>query len=196
MKVRHSFQKLLTSQTRQKLISIFFEKPSELYYVRELVRKTGEEINSVRRELLNLSHLGVILKEVRGNRLYYWANPAHYLYFDLVILAHQHQGLGEMLQEHRARLGKVRAVFYSQDFLYQHPAPKTNIDLIIIGEVSLKLIDELVNKEETRLAREINYMVMDRTEMSLRLSKRDPILVDFFIKYPALILGNPEDIQK
>ncbi|MCX6726730.1 MAG: transcriptional regulator, partial [Candidatus Shapirobacteria bacterium] len=79
MKVSHRLKSLFTSQTRSKLIAIFFSHITELYYVRELVRLTGEEINSVRRELENMKTSGLISFEPRGNRLYYWSNRDHFL---------------------------------------------------------------------------------------------------------------------
>jgi len=194
MKVSHSFKRLLTSTTRLKLINILFYSPSNIYYVRELVRLADEEINSVRRELENLQSGSILNKEVRGNRLYYWANPEHYLFYDLLILANKHVGLGAKIQENHLKLGKLKALFYSQDFLHHTPENHGNIDLLIIGDVSLKLTEEFVKSEEEPLGREINYMVMDKQELRLRLNKRDPVMVDFFLKYPSLIIGNPEDI--
>ncbi len=196
MKVSNNLKHLLTSETRQKLINIFFYSPADLFYVRQLVRLTGEEINSVRRELKNLNNNSVLNLETRGNRLYYYPNLNSYLYYDLIVIANKHTGLGAKFQENRQRLGKLKSLFYSQKFLRHIPENSDNIDLVIIGDVSLKVIEELVKHEETSLGREINYMVMDRSELNLRLSKRDPVMVDFFLKYPALIIGDPIDILK
>jgi len=196
MKVSHSFKRLLTSKTRLKLINIFFYSPQTIFYVRELVRLTGEEINSVRRELENLEIASILSKEIRGNRLYYWANPSHYLFYDLMVLANKHIGLGAKIQENHLKLGKLKGLFYSQDFLHHIAENHGNIDMIIVGEVSLKKTEDFVKSEEQTLGREINYMVMDKEELHLRLSKRDPIMVDFFLKYPSLIIGNPKDILK
>ncbi len=191
MKVSHSLKRILTSQTRQKLINILFYSPSELFFVRQLVRETGEEINSVRRELENLKAGAMLSSENRGNRLFYWANQDHYLFYDLMILANKHSGLGSKIQENHLKLGKLKSVFYSQDFLRHLSENNQNIDILIIGDISLKLVEEMIKSEEVMLGREINYMVMDRPELQLRLSKRDPVIVDFFVRYPALIIGNP-----
>jgi len=196
MKVSHNLKRLLTSKTRQKLIITLFYTPSELYFVRQLVRISGEEINSVRRELDNLSQASLISSENRGNRLFYWANPDHFLYHDLVVLANKHGGLGAKIQENHQKIGKLKAVFYSQDFLHHIAEDKGNVDMLIVGEISLRHLQEYVKSEESSLGREINYMVMDRSELKLRLSKRDPIMVDFFLSYPALIIGNPDNIFK
>jgi len=53
---------LFISKVRVKLLQIFFDDPNELYYVRQLVRKAGEEINAVRRELNHLEQPGLLKK--------------------------------------------------------------------------------------------------------------------------------------
>ena len=45
------FSDLITSKSRVKVLNVFLANPTEMYHVRELVRRTGDEINAVRREL-------------------------------------------------------------------------------------------------------------------------------------------------
>lgn len=192
MKVNHSLKRIFTSQTRAKLLIIFFSNPSELYYVRQLVRMSEEEINSVRRELENLKLENLLLSEVRGNRLYYWANTEHYLSYQLQTLACQHSGIGKKILLNKNKIGNIKFVAVSQDFL-NHQS-NGSIDLVIIGDIGSKLIDQLVNEEETISGTEINYMIMDKSEFRSRKVRRDPILVDFFLNCPAIIIGSPKDV--
>lgn len=189
MKVSHRLKHLFTSQTRSKLITIFFSRITELYYVRELVRSTGEEINSVRRELENLKQAGLVACETRGNRLYYWANRDHFLAYQLQIMASQQASPFSDLIENKAKIGSIKLILVSQEYL--NAEKNIGLDLIIIGDVSLKPIEEIIKREEEKLAKEINYMVMDKEEFRLRQLKRDPILVDFLVKIPAVIYGQP-----
>ena len=62
---------LITSQSRIKLLNVLLAQPSEMFHVRELVRRTGDEINAVRRELLFLEKKGILTREPRANRVYY-----------------------------------------------------------------------------------------------------------------------------
>lgn len=191
MKVNHSLKRLFTSQTRAKLLIIFFSNPSELYYVRQLVRSTEEEINSVRRELENLKAEALLQSEVRGNRLYYWASSDHYLSYQLQVLACQHSGIGKKILLNKNKLGNIKFVAVSQAFLNKQSAG--DIDLIVIGDIKSKLVDQLVIEEESISGHEINYMVMDKTEFRSRKIRRDPILVDFFLNCPAIIVGSPKE---
>jgi len=65
-------EQLFISKVRVKLLQTFLSQPNEIFYVRQLVRSTQEEINAVRRELAHMETSGMVNKETRGNRLYYW----------------------------------------------------------------------------------------------------------------------------
>lgn len=192
MRPSHSLKSLFVSATRQKLLQIFFSQPKEIFYVRQLVRLAGEEINSVRRELKNLQNGSLVLCEPRGNRVYYGANPRSWLFTDLLIITAKTSNLAAGIKTNHQKIGRIEIMMYSFPFLSGESGG--GIDIIIVGQISLKALETLVLEEETRLKREINYMVMDRPEFRLRRQKRDPILVDFFLNSPSIIIGRPSDI--
>ena len=195
MKIQTSLKHLFISQTRLKLINILFYNPQDIFYVRQLVRLTDEEINSVRRELANLQKSGVISSEWRGNRLYYWADKQSSLFFNLLTIANQSFGLGLKLQNKNETLGTIKLVFYSNKFITGDKRNPDDIDLIIVGDVSLREIDSFIKQEEQVRGHEINYMVMGKGEFRLRRQKRDQFIVDFFLGNPVAIIGNQSEIS-
>ncbi|MFA7301237.1 MAG: hypothetical protein WC069_02935 [Candidatus Shapirobacteria bacterium] len=185
MKVETSLNAILTSKTRAKLINIFFTSPQEIFYVRQLVRATGEEINSVRRELQNLTKINLVLPENRGNRLYYSTNSRHHLFPFLLSLAYKSLPFCELLS-------KSQLVITSYQFLLGRNVDKNQVDVIVVGELTTKIVESAMKTEETRRGHEINYMIMDKDELRLRQNKRDPFLVDFFLLSPVVIIGSPQ----
>ena len=184
MKVETSLNAILTSKTRCKLICLFFGNPKELFYVRQLVRSSGEEINSVRRELANLKKANILLSEARGNRLYYTTNPHHHLFNSLLLLAYRNSELA-------LKLDKAKLLLVSFHFLLWEKARPDSIDLIIVGDLPIREVENAIHAEEKLRNIEINYMVMDQSELKLRQNKRDPFIVDFFLSSPLVIIGNP-----
>lgn len=194
MRAKTSLKHIIVSSTRKKLIEVLFYRPGEIFYVRQLVRLVDEEINSVRHELENLKKGGLVESETRGNRLYYWANPSSDLFTDLVILAHKSSGLNEALQEKKAKIGQFKALLCSYNYLINDNHDANDIDLIIVGDVSVGEVDSAIKTEEKSLGREINYMIMDKSELQIRKNKRDPFIVDFFLNCPFIIYGNPKEL--
>lgn len=90
-------EKLFGSKTRAKLLDLFFANTNKSFYVREITRLIEEQINSVRRELMNLEGIGVIRSETFDNKIYYAANMKHQF-------AHAFQ---EMFAPHKAAVAKT-----------------------------------------------------------------------------------------
>lgn len=195
MKIQNSLKHLFISQTRIKLVTTFFYNPGEIYYVRQLVRLVDEEINSVRRELDNLQKSGLISFERRGNRLYYGADKQSPLFTNLLITANQTSGLGLKLQNKNENIGSIKFVFYNYKFMTGDKRRPDDIDLIIVGDVSIREVESLIKQEESIRGHEINYMVMGKGEFNFRRQKRDQFTVDFFLSNPVAIIGSPQEIN-
>src|SRR3990167_11492783 len=92
---------IITSKVRIKILELFFSELGEMYHVRGIVREVEEEINAVRRELDNLEKNGILKKEPRGNRVYYWVKPEYPLFGDMVSIVVKSTGLGRTLIDNR-----------------------------------------------------------------------------------------------
>src|SRR3989344_6266025 len=99
---------LITSKSRIKLLTVFLTNPQEMLHVRECVRRTGDEINAERRELLFLQKRGVLNREQRANRVYYSLDKNYPFYFDLLEIGSKTIGLGSEFLKNRAKLGKIK----------------------------------------------------------------------------------------
>ena len=80
-------EKLFGSKTRAKLLRLFFENPGKSFYVREMTRVIEEQINSVRRELLNLESIGIIKNDDPASRrmLFYAENRCRSQFWSVVV---------------------------------------------------------------------------------------------------------------
>src|SRR3989339_1855187 len=180
MKADNQLKALFVSRTRFRLLSVFFNSPQDIFFVRELVRLTGEEINSVRRELARLSGLDLLLSEPRGHRLFYHLNLRHQLIPSLAPLMFQTRDFVVDLVS-RGQKSQIELLLASFSFLTRSTTKSDNIDFLLIGGLSLREIEKAVGSLEKDYQREINYMVMNHDEFHIRLSRRDPLLVEFFL---------------
>ena len=96
---------IITSKVRIKLLELFYANPTEMYHVRGIVREIKEEINAVRRDLQRLEEAGIIKKEPRGNRIYYWPREDYPMYGDFISIIAKTTGLGAKLIENKSRAG-------------------------------------------------------------------------------------------
>ena len=185
---------LITSKSRIKLLSILLAQPSEMYHVRELVRRTGDEINAVRRELLFLEKKGILVREPRANRVYYAFSKNYPFYFDLLRMGAKIAGLGAAILENRVKIGRIKYAMFSGRFARRIEKKPTDVDLIIVGTIVLPELALLIRDEEKRLRREINYTVMTEEEFLFRKKKRDPFILSVLTGSRVMLFGDEESM--
>src|SRR4030066_1683050 len=99
---------LLISKTRAKLLSLFLNNPGKIYYVRELVRSVGEQINAVRAELARMEKAGMLTSENRANRKFYGFRKEYLFQSELAAIIAKASGLGADVIAERNKLGKIK----------------------------------------------------------------------------------------
>lgn len=183
---------LITSKTRVKLLKIFLTKPDEMLHVRECVRRTGEEINAVRRELLFLEKKGIFNREPRANRVYYSLSKDYPFYYDLLKIGAKTIGLGDEIIKNRSKIGKIKYAMFSGKFVRRIKELPEEVDLIIVGTTVLPELAILVRNEEARLGTEINYTAMTEEEFKFRKQRNDPFLMSILSGTRVMLIGDEE----
>ena len=190
-----NLEDIITSKVRIKILELFFSNLTEMYHVRGIVREIKEEINAVRRELERLEKAGILKKEPRGNRVYYFVRTDYPGFGDLVSIVAKSTGLGKEIYDSRAKLGKVSLVMFSGKFARMRPIKKDdNVDMLVVGEIVLPELAMIIRTFESKLGREINYTVMTKEELDYRKKRRDPFLQGIFLGSRIMIIGDEEEL--
>lgn len=188
------FSDLITSKSRVKLLNVFLSNPNEMYHVRELVRRTGDEINAVRRELSFLEKKGILVREPRANRVYYSLAKSYAFYYDLLRLGSKNIGLGAEILKNKVKLGKIKYAMFSGRFLRRIKEEPDEVDFLMVGSVVLPELALLIREEEKRLNTELNYTVMTEEEFSFRKKKRDPFIISILSGSRVMLIGDEEQM--
>lgn len=186
------FDDLITSKTRVKILNLFLDNPVEMYHVREIVRRVNEEINAVRRELLILEKKGVLKKEPRANRVYYYLDKTYPFFFDLIKINAKTSGLGANIIKNRVKIGKIKYAMLSGKFVRGIRENPEDVDLLMVGTVVLPELTLLIREEEAKRKQEINYTVMSEEEFDFRKKRRDPFISSILYASRCILLGDEE----
>lgn len=190
-----TLQDLFISKVRVKLIQTFLNQPQEMFYVRQLVREVKEEINAVRRELARMERLGLVKKEARANRLYYFFNKTYPYYQDLISLVAKTVGLGAEVIKHKNAIGNLKFALLSGRYARRMPRKsEEDIDLLLVGQTNLKTLNQLVRQAESSREKEINYAPMTVEEFEFRKARRDPFLQKILMAGRVMLIGDEEEM--
>lgn len=185
---------LIISRVRVKLLQIFLTEPGQMIHVRELVRRSKEEINAVRRELAHMDKAGMVSKEHRANRLYYTFRKDYPLYYDLLELITKTTGLGGAILRNKNKLGRVKFAMLSGKIARNISGSAEKVDLLIVGNVVIPEVAALVREEEVRRGREIFFTPMTEEEFAFRKKKKDPFILGILEGGRVMVVGDDEEL--
>lgn len=186
---------IIISRVRVKLLQLFLSNPGTIFHVRDIVRKVGEEINAVRRELLHMEKAAMVSKEQRANRLFYLFRKDYPLYHEFLTLVVKTSGLCWDIIKNKSKLGKIKFAMLSGRYARKLERLGTNeVDLLIVGTVVLPELSQIVKSEEARRGKEINYTVMTEEEYVFRKRRRDPFVLSILSGSRVMLLGDEEEL--
>ena len=186
---------LLSSQGRAEIFRLLFGPGNGELHVRELERQSGLADATVRQELKKLARLGVVEARQDGNRTYYHANLAHPLYPDIRNLVWKTSGLTEVLSE---ALGEadIEVAFVFGSIASGTVTATSDIDLMVIGTLTLRQLGKRLSGLATKLGREINPHVLTRAEFARRKQARDHFLSTVLATPKLFVIGDENELTR
>lgn len=187
--MEQSINALFGSKTRVKLLNLFFNKPDEKFYVREISRIIDEQVNSVRRELTNLEGVGVVKSSTEDRKIFYRANQRFKYYLPLrVIFAGVQFSEKENDVKNTTVLdnwqNKISNVKNSLDLLILFGVftddEKSDIDLLIVGNNFNGSLSKWAADLEKQEGRELNYMILSMEDFYYRYTTQDTFVKQLF----------------
>jgi predicted transcriptional regulator len=175
---------LFSSQTRVKLLSTFLLHPDNEYFIRELTRLLGEQINSIRRELENLRKIGLVKSRHRNRKKYYHVDKDFPLFQDLKnIFAKEIRAESPAIASLR-KLPEVQLIVLAGTFT----GTESKVDLLVVGNVKKEVLEALLLQDPT--LRNIKYSVFLEPDFLYRLSLKDRFILEILQDPRHLIVHN------
>lgn len=182
--------RIFTSKTRVKILTLFMINPEKEMFVREISRTIDENINAVRRELLNLEQIGLLTSKKEGNMKYYSVNNDFMIYEELKSIILKTEGIAKTINDNLSQIGEIKLAFIYGSFASGKEDTGSDIDIFLVGKVHEdKLIKEMLELEKS-LSREINYVLFSEDEFRERITDEDPFVTNVLREPKIMIIGD------
>lgn len=187
---------LITSRTRRSVLKLFFQNPVDTYYLRDIVRRTGEEVNAIKRELDILTDGKILTSERRLNKVFFRLNKSYIFYDDFLRIFAKTSQIATLIRENAVKLGKIKAVALTLKFVNKIDIKSDEVYLLGVGKIVLPEFAQIVSYCEQDFGREINYTIMTEDEFVFRKRNNDPFIGKFLKTPKIMILGSEEELLK
>lgn len=182
------YETLFGSKTRVKLLSLFLTNPGRSFFVRELTRTIDEQINSVRRELLNLKSLGIVRSHDKKGKVYYEINTKFEFYPELKKIfdkATKSMGTDDKFIAAVRRAGDVQYIALMGGFVGD---TTSQVDLFIVGDIDKRKLKPAMAEIEKEIGREPNYCIMTVDEYDDRSMLFDRFLTELMANKKKVLI--------
>ena len=186
--------RLFSSQTRVGLLRLFFTRPEDRFYTRQIARQLHRDISGIKRELDNLERAGLLISDKVGNLRYYTVNKTAAIYSEVKSIVAKTVGLQALISEALTALSGLHQVWLYSTNSHDPGEEVGPVSLLIVGGVDLAELNEAVTRLEEQLAREISYTVFDEGEFRRRRAEADPFLTEVLGGRNVLLIGRDDGV--
>ena len=148
--------------------------PTEEYFIRELTRKLDEQINSIRRELDNLKHIGLLKTRTKNRKKYYYINTKFTIFDELRSIIVKAVSSNEGLIKDLQQMGEIKVLALAGQFVEK---ATTSVDMLIVGNMDKERLTQYINNE-LRTKRPIKFTVMTEEDYRYRVNCNDKFVSD------------------
>jgi len=187
----------LFGQTRRAILALLYGHPDEAYYLRQLVRSAGLGLGAVQREVKRLADAGIFQRTVRGRQVYYQANPECPLFEELKSLVVKTAGVADALRDALAPLaGQINVAFIYGSVARFKQRSGSDVDLMVIGDVSFGDVVSALGAAQELLHREINPTVYSPAEFRSKLKARHHFLSSVLRNEKVFVIGDEHELAR
>lgn len=186
--------KLFSSKARVEILKLFLFNPDNSFYQRQISNLTHQSIRGVQRELEKLQNIGLIKRSNQGNRIYYKVDKGCPICEELKNILFKSVGIAEVLKRH-LKGNNIKIAFIYGSYARGEEGLLSDIDLMVIGDISSKELSGTLSKPKRELMREINYAVFPLQEFIKRIKKKDHFLNSVLVDKKIFIVGDDNELK-
>ncbi|HEY6447702.1 MAG TPA: nucleotidyltransferase domain-containing protein [Acidobacteriaceae bacterium] len=195
--VTPSIGDLLLGQTRGQILALLLGAPDESFFTRQIARQIETSVGTVQRELTRLTEAGLILRSALGSQVFYRANRDHPIFPELRALLAKTIGVFELLRNALAPLSaRIDFAFVYGSVARGDDRAASDIDLMVVGAVSLDDILDAAGPLEKQLRRPVNPTIYSLKELKQRYRSGNHFLRSLKNASKVFLIGAEDEFRK
>lgn len=181
--------------SRRTVLGILYGDPERPFYLREIIELAGLGTGQIQRELARLSEAGVLRRFEQGRHVYFQADPQCPVFEELRSLVTKSVGAGAVVATALRHLAvRIRLAFIFGSVARGDEHSESDLDLLVVGDVSFSELVEALMDAESTLRREIHPSLFSEDEFRNRLASKDHFLESVLREEKVFVIGVEDEL--
>ncbi|MCU7860280.1 MAG: nucleotidyltransferase domain-containing protein [Candidatus Thiodiazotropha sp. (ex Lucinoma kastoroae)] len=186
---------IMFKEYRRRVLCLLLLRPDQAYHVREIARLTGTVPGTLHKELSKLAQAGVLKKSSRGNQVSYQANRDCLIFEELSSILRKTSGVADILVNALAcQKDNIDAALVFGSIASGKATSDSDIDLLIVGNVSFSEAVKALYPAQAVLGREINPKLYNTAEWQSARKENSAFIREILEKPTIRIIGDTDDL--
>ena len=196
MHIRSTFLPDFTNETLLNVLLFFLLHPDEEAYLARIVRLTNKGLIQVQRIIKRLLDSGLIYALKHEKKTYYKADTTHLAFNDLKNLALQAKVWSSTFKKEIKRFQeKVDFGFIFGSVAKGTHAASSDLDIMLIGDLSLHEVRAFMGHLSRELFREVNIVIYTPHELQEALERKNSFVTEVFESSKIWLFGNKDGFE-
>lgn len=195
MRKRNLLDPLWSRPLQEVLAAILIER-DEPWYLSDLARRVRRTPSALVRPLKAALDAGIVRRWADGNRVYFARDERCPFLPELQGLLVKTIGLADVLRTALAPLSaRIRLAFVYGSMASGSERSRSDVDLMVVGSITLGRLTPALVKAEQRLGRPVNAVNLSAAEFAERIAGRNYFLVSVLAKPKLFIVGDSDGLE-
>lgn len=182
---------------RQLILAELLLREARPVYRVELARRLGVSPSSLQRPLQAMARTGLLRVTKRGREVLYEADPENPLIPELRNLLRKSHGLLDVVRRTLAPFsGKILVAFVYGSMASGSERPSSDVDLLVVGGVTLGELTPSLHTAEETLGRPVNAVLYSRERLGEKLAARNHFLSALLDKPKLFVVGTQNELDE
>jgi predicted nucleotidyltransferase len=170
-------------------------RPDQAFYLRQMAEIARLGVGHLQRELDRLVSAGIVRRFKQGRHVYFQADSSCPIFDELRGLVLKTLGAADVLRQALLPLGdRIHWAFIFGSLARREERSDSDIDLFVVGDVSLAEVVAAIRDAEQTLDRPVNPTVYPPAEFSSKLASRHHFVTKVMKREKLMLIGNENDI--
>jgi predicted nucleotidyltransferase len=179
---------------RQEVLAATLMHPERWWYLSDLAAQLGRPPSSLQREVGRLAEAGILETRQEANRTYYRPNAECPLLSELTGLVAKTVGVADVLRRVLIPVAKqIEWAFIYGSLARGEEVSESDVDLLVIGDVTLAELARPLKRAERELGRPVNPSVFPRREFATKLRGGNHFVHSLAAGDKLFLVGEPRE---
>lgn len=177
------------------VLKLLFLNPTKEFHLNDIARRTDITPPAVSKEISKLVKTGLVRRRSQGNLTLYSINKDSIIFDEMKRIFLKYEIFSEMLSKELAKEQITYALIYGS-FAKGTEQEKSDIDLLVIGDVAEDYLLRVIPKIEHNTGREINFILWTEKEFKEKAKDKIPLIREIINTPVIMIVGDKDEFKR